>query len=106
MGDLTAEELATLQAIADDFQEPILVTGSAARGTRRGIGTGLPLGRQRSDLDLAIPAGPCGGLMEEALMEAFRQEIDARHGILRFFPPAGPDELVIVPRIRTDQEPR
>ena len=103
LGDLTPDEIERLQEIADEFGEPICVFGSAARGERRGIGTDLPIGSKsepgtRSDLDLGIPGHMRGGPMEEALKREFGRDIDRRHGILRYFPPAGPNEIEIAPK--------
>jgi RHS repeat-associated protein len=57
-GDLTAEELEKLQRVAKKIGEPIDVVGSTAKGTRRGVGTDLPIGKTkgttRSDLDIRM----------------------------------------------------
>lgn len=99
LGDLTPDEIARLQQIANEYGTPIGVFGSAARGTRRGVGTSLPLGKgpgTRSDIDLGIPGHMRGGPMEEALNGEFGPDIDA-HGILSYFPPKGANEIEITP---------
>ncbi|MEI9961408.1 MAG: hypothetical protein WDM76_09870 [Limisphaerales bacterium] len=57
LGDLTAAEVRAIQAAADETGESLTVVGSAARGTRRGVGTDLPIGKgtgTRSDIDYVI----------------------------------------------------
>jgi hypothetical protein len=59
LGDLTTAEIREIQAVVDEAGRPLEIVGSAARGTRREIGTGLPIGKEagmRSDIDyLAHP---------------------------------------------------
>lgn len=53
-GDLTPAEIEQIQAATDAAGRPIHVVGSAAGGTRRGVGTDLPIGKgpgTRSDID-------------------------------------------------------
>lgn len=57
-GDLTAAERAQIQCVVNDAGRPLDVVGSAARGTRRGVGTSLPIGKgpgTRSDIDYTTP---------------------------------------------------
>jgi RHS repeat-associated protein len=63
LGDLTAEEISQIQAVVDKAGRPLEVAGSAAQGTRRGVGTRLPIGKDppgalgttRSDIDYLVP---------------------------------------------------
>ena len=58
LGDLTAAEVREIQAVADEAGRPMEVVGSAASGTRRGVGTDLPIGKgpdTRSDIDFLVP---------------------------------------------------
>ena len=60
LGDLTEEEIRQIQSVVDGAGRPLEVVGSAAKGVRRGLGTGLPLGKgpgTRSDIDYLIPPG-------------------------------------------------
>lgn len=57
LGDLTRREIAQIQKVVDQACRPIDVVGSAARGSRRGLGTNLPIGKgdgTRSDIDYLI----------------------------------------------------
>jgi len=99
-GDLTPEEIEALQQIADEHNAPIIISGSAGRGARRGIGTGLPLGKgpgTRSDLDIAIPRNKKGGPMEGAIRGRFGDDIDS-HGVLTYLPPAQPNQIEFKPK--------
>jgi RHS repeat-associated protein len=54
LGDLTNHEVNSIQKTVDDAGRPVEVVGSAAKGTRRGVGTDLPIGKgpgTRSDID-------------------------------------------------------
>jgi RHS repeat-associated protein len=54
MGDLTIGEINAIQAEVNSAGRPLEVIGSAARGTRRGIGSDLPIGKgpgTMSDID-------------------------------------------------------
>lgn len=58
LGDLTDNEISLIQTITDNFQTPLVVFGSAAKGSRRNKQTTLPLGKgegTRSDIDYQIP---------------------------------------------------
>lgn len=58
LGDLTAQEVKRIQDVVDQVGRPIEVVGSAAKGERRSIGTGLPFGKgpgTRSDIDYIAP---------------------------------------------------
>ena len=60
LGDLTAGEVAEIQAVVDEAGRPLEVVGSAAEGTRRSPGSGLPLGKgpgTQSDIDYLVPYG-------------------------------------------------
>jgi hypothetical protein len=57
-GDLTFTEIQQIQHLTNQAGRPIHVVGSAARGTRRGVGTNRPIGKgpgTRSDIDYIIP---------------------------------------------------
>jgi len=54
LGDLTKAEVKNIQKVVDQAERPLEVVGSAASGTRRGVGTDLPLGKgpgTKSDID-------------------------------------------------------
>jgi RHS repeat-associated protein len=58
LGDLTAQEVAQIQKVVDESGRPIEVVGSAAKGTRRGVGSDLPMGKgpgTQSDIDYIAP---------------------------------------------------
>jgi RHS repeat-associated protein len=57
-GDLTNDEVGQIQGVVDQAERPIEVGGSAANGTRRGVGTDLPIGKgpgTKSDIDYFAP---------------------------------------------------
>ncbi len=58
LGDLTRREIGQIQRVVNRAGRPLEVAGSAAKGTRRGIGTKLPIGKgagTRSDIDYLVP---------------------------------------------------
>jgi hypothetical protein len=58
VGDLTRAEARQIQRVVSEAGRPLEVVGSAAAGTRRGVGTNLPLGKgpgTRSDIDYVVP---------------------------------------------------
>ena len=63
LGDLTAAEIKQIRGTVDAAGRPLEVVGSAATGTRRGVGTNLPIGKDppempgttRSDIDYIAP---------------------------------------------------
>ena len=58
-GDLSEAEVAVIQQVVDEAGRPLYVVGSAARAARRGVGSGLPVGKGLgtcSDIDYL--AGP------------------------------------------------
>jgi hypothetical protein len=63
LGDLTTAEIKQIQGTVDAAGRPLEVVGSAARGTRREVGTDLPIGKDppdmpgttRSDIDYLAP---------------------------------------------------
>ena len=58
LGDLTSAEVRQIQGVVDRAGRPLEVVGSAARGSRRGVGTDLPMGKgpgTRSDIDYLVP---------------------------------------------------
>lgn len=58
LGDLTALEARQIQNVVNQAGRPLEVVGSAANGTRRGVGTDLPIGKgpgTRSDIDYISP---------------------------------------------------
>ncbi len=53
-GDLTKAEIKQIQGVVNEAGRPLEVVGSAAKGTRRGVGSNLPIGKgpgTRSDTD-------------------------------------------------------
>lgn len=57
-GDLTISEIRQIQLVVNEAGRPLEVVGSAATGSRRGVGTNLPLGKgqgTRSDIDYVVP---------------------------------------------------
>jgi RHS repeat-associated protein len=81
LGDLTIGEVRVIQSVVDRARRPLNVVGSAARGTRRGIGTNLPIGKgigTRSDIDYLAP--PYGLPYFEGLQESL-PSIDPAGGI-------------------------
>jgi len=86
-GDLTDEEIAKLQALADSTGATIHVVGSAAAGERRQVGNyDLPLGKDppgdpgttRSDIDVMISSEDSmdGGHTADAIRDAFPNDVD------------------------------
>ena len=63
LGDLTKAEVNQIQGVVDRAGRPLEVVGSAATGTRRGVGTNLPVGKgpgTRSDIDVLVPPSSRG----------------------------------------------
>ena len=57
-GDLTKAEIKQIQNVVNEAGRPLEVVGSAAKGTRRGVGSDLPVGKgdgTKSDIDVLIP---------------------------------------------------
>jgi RHS repeat-associated protein len=57
-GDLTKAEIKQIQNVVNEAGRPLEVVGSAAKGTRRGVGSNLPVGKgsgTKSDIDVLIP---------------------------------------------------
>src|SRR5215472_12535993 len=85
LGDLTPEEVAQIQSVVDRAWRPLNVVGSAVRGTRRGVGTSLPIGKgpgTRSDIDYTTANSSIEYFEEVA------QELPSlgAHGLLRGAP--------------------
>jgi hypothetical protein len=64
LGDLRPQEISQIQRAANELGSDIYVTGSAARGARRGVGSDLPLAGfgeskkgTKSDIDYAVKRG-------------------------------------------------
>ncbi|WP_142686752.1 DUF6443 domain-containing protein [Chitinophaga polysaccharea] len=58
LGDLTIKEAKQIQTVVNDAGRPLEVGGSAAEGTRRGVGSDLPIGKgpgTKSDIDYIAP---------------------------------------------------
>lgn len=58
LGDLTRAEIRQIQGVVNEAGRPLEVVGSAAKGTRRNVGTSLPIGKgpgTRSDIDYLVP---------------------------------------------------
>jgi RHS repeat-associated protein len=82
LGDLTAREVRQIQSVVNQAGRPLEVPGSAARGTRRGVGTDLPIGKgygTRSDIDYLVP--PSSGSYFRGL-ESGLPSLDPRSGII------------------------
>ncbi len=86
-GDLTAEEIAKLQALANSTGATIHVVGSAASGERRQVGNyDLPLGKDppdapgttRSDIDVLISSEDSldGGHTVDSIRDTFPDDVD------------------------------
>ena len=63
LGDLTKREVGQIQSVVDEAGRPLEVVGSAASGTRRGVGAQLPVGKgpgTRSDIDYLIGPSSAG----------------------------------------------
>lgn len=92
LGDLTLDEIKKIQEIVDELNEPIFVVGSAAKGKRRNIGSGFPMGKgdeRRSDIDYLSPLSLRNLDTELERLDLFNQlpEIDNwsgnyNHGVL------------------------
>jgi hypothetical protein len=101
-GDLTAAELEKLKNLARRTKEPINVVGSTAKGTRRNVGTDLPLGKgpgTRSDLDIQISGEAeirTGGRISDAIYEEFPKGKDVER-ILNRDPSPGEPVITIHP---------
>ncbi len=57
-GDLTSQEVVQIQKVVNESGRPIEVVGSAAKGTRRAVGSDLPVGKgpgTQSDIDYIAP---------------------------------------------------
>jgi len=57
LGDLNNAEVKMIQNVVDEAGRPLEVVGSAATGTRRGVGTDIPIGKgpgTRSDIRLVV----------------------------------------------------
>jgi hypothetical protein len=62
-GDLTKAEIKQIQKTVDEAGRPLDVVGSAAAGTRRGVGTNDPIGKgpgTKSDIDYVAPPSSLG----------------------------------------------
>ncbi|MFC4762436.1 RHS repeat-associated core domain-containing protein [Dyella koreensis] len=60
LGDLTNAEVDAIQGVVNKAGRPLEIVGSAARGSRRGVGTNFPIGKgagTRSDIDYIAPPG-------------------------------------------------
>ena len=81
LGDLTKAEVNTIQKVVDKAQRPLEVVGSAAKGTRRGVGSSLPIGKgpgTKSDIDYISHPAHLPYLME---LQKKLPNIDPKHGI-------------------------
>ena len=85
LGDLTRGEAKAIQGVVNQAGRPLDVVGSAASGTRRGVGTDLPIGKgpgTRSDIDYTTAASNVGNF------NGLQQKLSglAPHGILKGTP--------------------
>jgi hypothetical protein len=81
-GDLTRAEIRQIQNVVNEAGRPPEVVGSAAAGTRRGVGTSLPLGKgpgTRSDIDYVV--GPSSSKYYDGLQGKL-PSIDPKTGII------------------------
>ncbi|GAB3309988.1 RHS repeat domain-containing protein [Luteimonas notoginsengisoli] len=97
-GDLTKAEAKAIQSVVNQAGRPLDVVGSAASGTRRGVGTDLPIGKgpgTRSDIDYTTAGSNSGNF------DGLQQNLPslAPHGILQGAPDAG------LPSIRFEPKP-
>ena len=83
LGDLRPEEMAKIQAAADKLGTDIFVVGSAAKGSRRNVGTDLPLADfgapkagTRSDIDYAVKNG-----FDDAATKLDLPDLDSSWGV-------------------------
>jgi RHS repeat-associated protein len=63
VGDLTKAELKQLQKVVNEAGRPVEIVGSAAKSTRRNVGSNLPVGKgpgTKSDIDILIPSSSKG----------------------------------------------
>lgn len=101
-GDLTADELAALKRAAAKSGEEIDVVGSTAKGTRRGAGSDLPIGKgdgTKSDLDIRLDSEAdirSGGRASEAVYEEFPKGKDVDR-ILSGEPYEGEPRITVKP---------
>jgi len=80
--DLTVKEVNTIQSTVDQAGRPLEVGGPAASGTRRGVGTDLPIGKgegTKSDIDYFIPHS---SLKHYKGLEGTLPGIDPKTGII------------------------
>ena len=55
---MTKAEIRQIQNVVDQAGRPLEVVGLAAKGTRRGVGSNLPIGKgvgTKSDIDYIVP---------------------------------------------------
>ena len=98
VGDLTRAENKQIQAVVNQAGRPLDVVGSAASGTRRGVGTDLPIGKgpgTRSDIDYTTAGSNADNF------DGLQQDLPslAPHGILQGTPEPG------LPSIRFEPKP-
>lgn len=82
LGDLTPVEVRQIQSVVDDAGRPLEVVGSAASGTRRGVGSDLPIGKgpgTRSDIDVLVPPS---SMQHFEGLERRLPSLDPRSGII------------------------
>jgi RHS repeat-associated protein len=95
LGDLTKAETKQIQKAVNSAGRPLDVVGSAAQGTRRGVGSNLPIGKgpgTKSDIDFTTANANFDNFngIKDRL-----PNIDPNHGLLR-----GPADPAIGPSIR------
>lgn len=80
LGDLTKGEVKNIQKAVNDAGRPVEVVGSAATGTRRGVGSNNPIGKgsgTRSDIDYVAPPSSIPYIQQGKL-----PSIDPKTGII------------------------
>jgi hypothetical protein len=121
VGDLSPAEVARIQAAAEQLGADIYVVGSAAKGTRRNVGSDLPLARfgegkagTRSDIDYAVRSG-----LDDRANTLRLPDVDSSWGVrgvdylnldrspaIRFSPGKAPETISGGGRLYLDGRPR
>jgi len=80
-GDLTPDETKKIQETVNEVGEDLYVVGSAAKGTRRNVGSNVPIGKGddlKSDIDYVTTSLDAKKKFDEANLP----DIDTSHGVL------------------------
>jgi RHS repeat-associated protein len=82
LGDLTKSEVKAIQSVVNEAGRPLEVVGSAAKGTRRGVGTDNPVGKgpgTKSDIDYIAPPSSLPSFLD---FQGKLPSIDPKTGIV------------------------